>query len=386
VIRGRSRLWPGFPVGIAWLCFGCLLGVAGATVVTRSPREAAVGRQPPTLPYPAAKVLRQVLADAIRVPCDPVSAQVQVPAPKLASGRPAVVTALGATPGRVVQTGDLLAVVSGVPVVAIVTSVPFYRDLGPGDRGPDVLALERSLVAAGKLRVADESFGGDTAAALDAIHRAGGSATQGLGGRLWLNSTVSVPRGMAVAQVMVGVGQVLDPKTPLMVLAGAGNALSCRTPAEATMSVGQTLTVEGNGDGGPRDAVVRSVGEPDQGTSQREVVLEPADAGEPVSGGSAVIPITVTASPVLTVPVAALWTSADGHFSVRRLRGDGTGDGDVVAVQVGQVAGGHAEVSGAGLAEGQTVALHVPDQGSVPDQESSPVGPVPPARSSPGSP
>lgn len=386
MIRRRPRRGSGFPVGIAWLCVGCLLGVVGATFVTRSPQEAAASRQAPALAYPVAKVRRQVLADVIRVRCDPTSTQVQVAAPRLAPGRPAVVTTVGATRGRAVKTGDLLTVVSGVPVVAVVTSVPFYRDLGPGDRGPDVLALERSLVAAGRLRAANESFGRDTAAALAVLHRAGGSATRGLGGRLRLNSTVSVPGEMTVAQVMVGVGQVVDPKAPLMVLAGAGNALSCRMPAQVGLSVGQTLAVEGNDGGRPREVVVRSVGEPDQDTSQGEAVLAPSDAGEPVAGGSVVIPITVTPSPVLTVPMAALWTSADGKFSVRRLRGDGTGDGDAVGVQVGHVAGGHVEVSGAGLAEGQTVALHVPDRGSLPDPGSAPTGPMSPARPSPGSP
>jgi hypothetical protein len=151
------------------------------------------------------------------------------------------------------------------------------------------------------------------------------------------------------------------------------------------MSVGQKLTVEPKGDGRPREVVVRSVGEPDQGTSQRQAELTPSGTGEPVSGADVVIPITVTTSPVLTVPMAALWTSADGQFSVRRLRGDGRGDGDVVAVQVGQVAGGHVEVSGPGLAEGQTVALHVPDSGSAPGPGSVPTRPTSPARPSPGS-
>lgn len=62
---------------------------------------------------------------------------------KLKSG-PRVVTRLPAR-GERVAGGEVLATVSGRPVLVLEGRLPAYRDLGPGMSGPDVAQLERSL-------------------------------------------------------------------------------------------------------------------------------------------------------------------------------------------------------------------------------------------------
>ncbi|NUR57207.1 MAG: Tat pathway signal protein, partial [Catenulispora sp.] len=70
--------------------------------------------------------------------------------------------------------------------------------------------------------------------------------------------------------------------------------------------------------------------------------------------------VTVGASdgPVLAVPVAAVFTSADGQAKVRVLRPDGSAD--PVPVTLGLAASGYVEVklgAGATLAEGDRVVV-----------------------------
>ena len=81
-----------------------------------------------------------------------------------------IVTRLPA-PGDRVGAGDVLATVSGRPVLILEGRIPAYRDLGPGMSGPDVAQLERSLR---RLRLdpgqADGSFDTATGAAVTALY------------------------------------------------------------------------------------------------------------------------------------------------------------------------------------------------------------------------
>jgi hypothetical protein len=99
---------------------------------------------------------------------------------------------------------------------------------------------------------------------------------------------------------------------------------------------------------------VRSVGEPDRATGQRDVVVALAKS----AGGATdlTIPFNVTKIPVLTVPAGGIWVGGGGAFDVRRVVG---GQVEAVPVEVGATAGGYVEISGSGLAAGDEVQLHV---------------------------
>ena len=53
-----------------------------------------------------------------------------------------VLTASPKTVGSVVAPGELVAAVSGRPLLMLPSSVPLYRDIELGDSGPDVAALQ----------------------------------------------------------------------------------------------------------------------------------------------------------------------------------------------------------------------------------------------------
>lgn len=82
-----------------------------------------------------------------------------------------IVTASDHGSGDVVTSGEVLVRVNGEPVFALVAPFPFYRDLGVGDSGPDVLALQENLHALGLLTNVDGEFGRGTASALAALYR-----------------------------------------------------------------------------------------------------------------------------------------------------------------------------------------------------------------------
>ena len=344
-ILERSRR---FDVAIVALCVGCAVGIGATSLFGTSPGDASATRQAPQLPVPTTHLVRQVLKDEIRAPCTPLAQTTRVLPPALRAGTPRVVTAIGVKVGERVRTGDLLATVSGVPAYAFVTRIPFYRDLGVGDTGPDVAALERALVVARKLVVADSVFDIRTAAALNAIYGGARMQTPGLAGHLRLASSRSVPEQSEVSEIDAAVGQVVASGTPLMILTGATSTLSCQVPQAAAVSAGQRLNV------GNTTAVVRSVGEPDPTTGQRDVVVALAkNAG---AATDLAIPLNVTKTPVLTVPAGGIWVGPGGGFDVRKVVG---GRVESVRVQVGATAGGYVEISGPGLAAGDEVQLHV---------------------------
>ena len=74
------------------------------------------------------------------------------------------VTAVACRPGRTLNSGDVLGAIDGKPLRLLATSVPPWRDLRRGDRGPDVSAVQVELRRLG-FDVADTGRA-DTATAL----------------------------------------------------------------------------------------------------------------------------------------------------------------------------------------------------------------------------
>lgn len=73
--------------------------------------------------------------------------------------------------GARLEPGGVLLTVSGRPVFLFEGSVPSYRDLGPGLRGPDVAQLERGLAEAGFAPgPVDGRFDASTGAAVTALY------------------------------------------------------------------------------------------------------------------------------------------------------------------------------------------------------------------------
>ena len=85
-----------------------------------------------------------------------------------------VMTSAAKTVGSVVAPGELLAAVSGRPLLLLPSGVPLYRDIKPGDSGPDVAALHTALAGFGYAVSSADTFDGGTQRALIDWYKAAG--------------------------------------------------------------------------------------------------------------------------------------------------------------------------------------------------------------------
>ncbi len=106
------------------------------------------------------------------------------------NGLPGTVTSVEAT--EAVEPGDVLYTVDTVPVRAVVGTVPFWRPLGPGAEGEDVVQLQRALADLGFFHgEADGRYGWATTEAVRAWQRDLGMTVTGT---VALGEVVAVPR------------------------------------------------------------------------------------------------------------------------------------------------------------------------------------------------
>lgn len=85
-----------------------------------------------------------------------------------------VLTAAAKTVGSVVVPGELLAAVSGRPLLVLPSGVPLYRDIELGDSGPDVAALHGALAGFGYAVSSADTFETGTQRALIDWYKAAG--------------------------------------------------------------------------------------------------------------------------------------------------------------------------------------------------------------------
>ena len=78
-----------------------------------------------------------------------VKAGTTISVPARSAIEPAVIVRQGLDAGALAQGGALAGVVSGQPYFLLPEPLPLFRNLYPGDSGDDVLALQRSMNAAG---------------------------------------------------------------------------------------------------------------------------------------------------------------------------------------------------------------------------------------------
>lgn len=342
------RSWAQTPLGIATaLIVGCVVGIGGALVFTQSPQQAAAQREVPALPVVTAQVVSQKLVDSSEIGCSFTTRKISARPPHR-TGRVRVVTAIGVRAGSALRSGTLVAGVSNQPLFAFATSVPFFRDLHLGDRGVDVKGLEQGLVAAGRLRHADSTFDQAALNAVQAIYRkAGWSAS----GRFVANAAWAVPPGSTVREVQVRVGDVVKRDAELVIAASGNGHWECRAPSGISADVGTTLNTAAGAS--TLSAKVTAVGIDDDTHESVLTVSLPAsvDPDEPVT---ATVVSQVSSGAVLTVPAGAIFSAGDSATTVRVVENGTTRE---VPVTVGTTAGGWIEVSGGGLAAGQSVQI-----------------------------
>jgi hypothetical protein len=159
--------------------------------------------------------------------------------------------------GATVANGDVLYRVDNAPVVLLEGDATLYRDLGEGDEGADVLALETALAALGYSVDVDEEFEADTTAELEEFQE---SVALEVTGELDLTTVVMHDGPVVVSTLVLAVGDEVSAGDEVVVVSDAARDVTfALDPAQLTsLAPGDTLAVS-LPQGGTADAEVTSV-------------------------------------------------------------------------------------------------------------------------------
>lgn len=315
-----------------------------------------------------------------------------------------VVTKMQVRQGQQIKAGHVLAEYSYRPVYALPGAIPAYRDMTPGESGPDITELQHALAQLGFPcgRDTSGSFGSGTAAAVTRFYRhigypaptgtsptaAGTSTGAGTQGPIVpMSEAVFLPSFPAyVEQINAQVGD--SASKGLLTLSVGGLSLTgdldpsqqgLVKPGMAASIVSEATGLAAQGTVSSVGAVTMQTGEggmaPDgstaQNTDSQSVANQGADNGIPVQiapsgtwnegfdGQDVRITLTAasTTTPVLAVPEAAVITGADARTYVTLVSSSGTRR--QVEVQAGTSADGLIQVTpvGATLEPGEQVVI-----------------------------
>lgn len=145
------------------------------------------------------------------------------------SQTPGRVTSLNCVPGGYLNSGTVPIAVDALPLLALATAVPLYRDIVPGDVGADVDALLSELERLGTGIIAGGPLGQDALDVLAMLMFDAGYPLETLQSVpyeriLWLPSPSS---GVSTCDVQLG--QVLEPAEPIATVPGNLTAASAVT-------------------------------------------------------------------------------------------------------------------------------------------------------------
>ena len=192
----RRRALLGAGIAAALLAVG---GLIGASFV-KSPQQLAADTAAPPPTVTTAPVVSQVLTASVQMrgvvyPATEYDVFASAPAsssPASGAGSPATggsasavyISKLDTAAGDSVASGQQLAEIDGQPLFALAGPVPAWRDLMPGDSGPDVTELQQALARLGYYHDGDTPgyFGSATQYAVDLYYEHLGYTAPSAGG------------------------------------------------------------------------------------------------------------------------------------------------------------------------------------------------------------
>jgi peptidoglycan hydrolase-like protein with peptidoglycan-binding domain len=366
----RRRVLLGVGIAAALLAIG---GLIGASFV-KSPQQLAAGTAPPSATVTTAAVVSQVLTSSVQmrgVVYPSTQYDVYASAPSSDSSSPGAAGASSASDsspagavyisklevatGDTIRNGQQLAELDGQPLFALTGAVPAWRDLTPGESGPDVAELQNALASLGYYDGGDSAgyFGPATQDAVTAYYEHLGYTAPSSGGVPAADVVFLPSLPATVAGVNGAAGQ--QPGQPFLELAARGSlALTGELPPayagqvkaglrvsifDEVTGIHATGTVAGLGTATvtvPTGTVV-DIGSSSSASSASSTTSASSSgsSGSGSSGATTFIPLAVrpsaplaaalngenvlvtvdtgqTEGPVLTVPVAAIVTSASG--------------------------------------------------------------------------
>ena len=392
--RRRVLFW--VAGGAALLAIGGLIGSS----FVKSPQQIAADTAAPPPTVTTAKVVFQILTSSVQMrgvvyPATQYDVYPSAPESDTAAtgtgsaaggsatggGSPGAVyiSGLDVAAGQTISNGEKLAEIDGEPLFALAGRVPAWRDITPGETGPDVAELQKALAALGYYQGDDTPgfFGTGTQAAVSLYYEHLGYTAPAAGG-VPLTDVIFVP-SLPAKVIAVNGAKGQQPGQPFLELAARGSlALTGELPpayagqvktglkvkifdevtgihATGTIAdVGTATTITpvgaivnvgggaasasaGSGSAGSGSAGSGSAGSGSAGSGSAGAAGSSGTAANPE--GTPFIPLAVTPSkplpaalngenvlvtvstgrtegPVLTVPVAAIVTTASGASDV----------------------------------------------------------------------
>ncbi|MEU7904886.1 peptidoglycan-binding domain-containing protein [Actinoplanes sp. NPDC049118] len=228
----------GRTLGTALLAGLTLLGAGGATAVMLHPAAAPAGLRTAT-EVTSAPTGREDLTDERTVKVS----LTQLPTPPLVVGIGGRVTRISCKAGRPLRSGQTVARIDDTPVIALATRTPLYRDLGYGDKGDDVRALQRELRRLGHDEVeATGRYDRRTRAAVRAIQKKAKvddpEGTITVGEILWLPAPSVVPNACELTLgAYVSAGQTFAKVPPRLTAVVVNSLPSGIVPGERGIEV-----------------------------------------------------------------------------------------------------------------------------------------------------
>jgi peptidoglycan hydrolase-like protein with peptidoglycan-binding domain len=263
--------------------------------------------------------------------------------------------------GDKVGCGGVLYRVDNRPILLLCGTIPAYRALHVGVRGPDVRQLNRNLHQLGydtdahvRIDPADSAFTSKTEQALRVLQRKKGV---GVTGKLATDDAVFLPEAVRIAKVTGQLGGSAGPGAP--VLSATSDKLHVRVDLDASQQ-GDVhkgdrvqITLPGNTPVAGRVAGFGRVAQAEQG-SQAAAATIPTyisldDPAKARGLDQAPVQVDITTKGVenaLSVPVTALVGKSGGGFAVEVVRAGGRRE--LVAVKLGlfDTGGGRVQVEG----------------------------------------
>lgn len=264
-------------------------------------------------------------------------------------------------PGTVIGDDDVLVWIDNEPVIVLLGDLPAWRPMGEGSEGADVTQLEEALDRLG-FDVDDELAVDDEFTALtgelfaDLLVAAGGSDRETVG----LGDVVFLPEPIRVDEVLVNVGDPINPGVPVVSISSDEVAITFGLPTteQGVIGVGSVVEVE-MPNGSDTTATVDSIstvatrGEPGSDATF-EVTLTLDDPTVAAGIDEAPVQITIVTESVegvTAVPVTALLALVEGGYAVE------LEDGRLVAVEPGFYADGLVEITSDELTAGDRVVV-----------------------------
>lgn len=276
---------------------------------------------------------------------------------------------VAAPEGRTLTMGQTLYELNDKPVTLLYGPVPMFREMKTGDRGSDVLQLERNLrdLGYGANLYVDPRYDEDTETAVKQWQKSMNREPTGTVGK---GDVVFQPGRVKVVSTDAALADQVAPNAPVLTIASTQPVIRARleqtdgalvargTKVEVTLPSGRTVAGQVTGTARPEETSAGDGGAAQDGITV-EVVLEGgagAASGEDSKAPASVRFVSEARRGVLAVPVEAVVAlrGENGGYGLQIVRGTGS---TTVRVETGMTADGRIEVSGPDVREGMKVGV-----------------------------